>query len=74
MFAHTAGEEIRLSPFLQLIIGVWKLFVLLVIIVDYYRFKREAYRGSEYAGRVLADNGIPVIMNVCSPSVYYRVC
>ena len=28
------------------------------------RFKREAYRGSSFAARVLADNGIPVVMKV----------
>ena len=28
------------------------------------RYKREAYRHSEYAPRILADNGIPVIMKV----------
>lgn len=27
-------------------------------------FKREAYRGSEFAPRILADEGIPVIMKV----------
>jgi hypothetical protein len=26
--------------------------------------KREAYRGSEFAPRILADNGLPVIMKV----------
>ena len=28
------------------------------------RYKREAYRGSRFAPRVLADNGIPVVMKV----------
>lgn len=28
------------------------------------RYKREAYRGSPFAARVLADNGIPVVMKV----------
>lgn len=32
-----------------------------------YRFKREAYRGSEYAPRVLADEGIPVVMKSDHP-------
>jgi len=31
---------------------------------NYIRFKREAFRGSEFAPRVLADEGIPVIMKV----------
>lgn len=29
------------------------------------RYKREAYRGSEFAARILADNGIKVAMKVC---------
>ena len=29
-----------------------------------YSYKRESYRGSEFAGRVLADAGIPVVMKV----------
>jgi len=28
------------------------------------RAKRETYRGSEFASRVLADEGIPVVMKV----------
>jgi hypothetical protein len=34
-----------------------------------YREKREAYRNSEFAMRVLADHGIPVVMKVspCPP-------
>jgi hypothetical protein len=28
------------------------------------RFKREAYRGSEFAPRILADNGLDVVMKV----------
>ena len=28
------------------------------------RYKRESYRGSEFAPRVLAENGLPVIMKV----------
>jgi hypothetical protein len=28
------------------------------------RYKREAYRGSEFAPRILADNGIKVVMKV----------
>ena len=29
------------------------------------RYKRESYRGSEFAPRVLAENGLPVVMKVC---------
>lgn len=28
------------------------------------RYKRESYRGSEFAARILADNGLPVVMKV----------
>ena len=28
------------------------------------RYKREAFRGSEFAPRVLADNGLQVVMKV----------
>lgn len=28
------------------------------------RYKREAYRGSEFAPRILADNGLRVVMKV----------
>jgi hypothetical protein len=28
------------------------------------RYKREAYRGSEFAARILAENGIDVVMKV----------
>lgn len=28
------------------------------------RYKREAYRGSEFAARVLADEGVPVVLKV----------
>lgn len=29
------------------------------------RYKKEAYRHSEFAPRILADNGIRVVMKVC---------
>ncbi|KAJ7054501.1 composite domain of metallo-dependent hydrolase [Mycena amicta] len=36
------------------------------------RFKREAYRGSEYAARILADNGIDVVMKSDHPVLNSR--
>ncbi len=30
------------------------------------RYKREAYRGSEFAARILADNGLRVVMKACT--------
>lgn len=29
------------------------------------RFKREAYRGSDFAPKILAENGLQVVMKVC---------
>ncbi|KAH0587756.1 hypothetical protein H2248_006514 [Termitomyces sp. 'cryptogamus'] len=37
-----------------------------------HRYKREAYRGSEFAPRVLADEGIPVIMKSDHPVINSR--
>ncbi|PPQ64627.1 hypothetical protein CVT24_008364 [Panaeolus cyanescens] len=37
-----------------------------------YRYKRESYRGSEFAPRVLADEGIPVIMKSDHPVINSR--
>lgn len=70
MFVHIAGEAIHLSPFLQLITGAYKTSFILMIIAHFYRHKREAFRGSEHAARILADNGIPVIIKVYSPSTH----
>jgi hypothetical protein len=33
---------------------------------DNDRYKREAYRGTEFAPRILADNGLRVMMKVCT--------
>lgn len=35
-------------------------------------YKREAYRGSEFAPRILAEHGVPVVMKV-SLSIYVSV-
>ncbi|EGO27865.1 hypothetical protein SERLADRAFT_360423 [Serpula lacrymans var. lacrymans S7.9] len=37
-----------------------------------HRYKRESYRGSEYAARVLADNNIPVVMKSDHPVLNSR--
>jgi Amidohydrolase family len=36
------------------------------------RYKRESYRGSEYAPRILADNGLPVVMKSDHPVLNSR--
>ncbi|KDQ64250.1 hypothetical protein JAAARDRAFT_64138 [Jaapia argillacea MUCL 33604] len=38
----------------------------------HHRYKRESYRGSEFAPRVLADNGIPVVMKTDHPVISTR--
>jgi len=38
------------------------------IFAAFARYKRESYRHSEYAARVLHDHGLPVVMKVCFPS------
>ncbi|KAL5535125.1 hypothetical protein ACEPAF_3219 [Sanghuangporus sanghuang] len=42
------------------------------LFATYARYKREAYRGSEYAPRILADNGIPVVMKSDHPVINSR--
>jgi imidazolonepropionase-like amidohydrolase len=37
------------------------------IFATHARYKREAYRGSEFAPRILAENGIKVVLKVCPP-------
>ncbi|KAK2466065.1 hypothetical protein APHAL10511_001707 [Amanita phalloides] len=37
-----------------------------------HRYKREAFRGSEFAPRILADEGIPVIMESDHPAINSR--
>lgn len=38
------------------------------------RYKREAYRGSEFAAKILAENGIPVVMKVGLYLPYLETC
>lgn len=33
--------------------------------IDSSKAKRESYRGSEFAPRILAENGFPIAMKVC---------
>ncbi|TFK43732.1 carbohydrate esterase family 9 protein [Crucibulum laeve] len=37
-----------------------------------HRYKREAFRGSEFAARILADEGIPVVMKTDHPVINAR--
>lgn len=42
------------------------------IFASNHRYKRESYRGSEFAPRVLVDNGIPVVMKSDHPVLNSR--
>ncbi|CCM02332.1 uncharacterized protein FIBRA_04424 [Fibroporia radiculosa] len=44
----------------------------IAIFATNHRYKRESYRGSEFAPRVLADNGIPVVMKSDHPVLNSR--
>lgn len=56
--------ERRRSLFLQRMEGWSPRLPTLWQFLTHNRYKREAYRGSPFAPRVLADNGIPVVMKV----------
>lgn len=46
----------------------------IAIFASNHRYKRESYRGSNFAPRVLADNEIPVVLKVgLSGSVLVRL-
>ena len=42
----------------------------LAMFSSFSRYKREAYRHSEYAPRILADAGLDVIMKVCARAAF----
>ncbi|KAI0371545.1 composite domain of metallo-dependent hydrolase [Pilatotrama ljubarskyi] len=44
----------------------------IALFADNSRYKREAYRGSEFAPRILADNGFPVVMKSDHPELNSR--
>ncbi|KAH9921901.1 uncharacterized protein B0H18DRAFT_1086033 [Fomitopsis serialis] len=44
----------------------------IAIFATNHRYKRESYRGSEFAPRVLADNGIPVVLKSDHPVLNSR--
>ncbi|KAF8530567.1 hypothetical protein BU17DRAFT_35761 [Hysterangium stoloniferum] len=56
------AQEAYLVP--DLIKKAWGPPPALAIFATFARIKREAYRGSEFAPRILADNGLRVIMKV----------
>ncbi|KAF8812241.1 composite domain of metallo-dependent hydrolase [Phlegmacium glaucopus] len=66
---HQASEAWLVPDLLK---RVWGGNPSVAIFATNHRSKREAFRGSEYAGRILADNGIPVIMKSDHPVINSR--
>jgi len=66
-------EGHQLWPFLLPTSGILTVTVWLFLIYMYIlsRKKREAYRGSEFGPRILADNDIQVIMKVRRVVVFH---
>ncbi|KAJ6455316.1 hypothetical protein C8R47DRAFT_1328912 [Mycena vitilis] len=56
---HHAGETYLVPNLLK---KAWGGVPAIALFASNFRKKREAYRGSEFAPRILADNGLPVIM------------
>ncbi|KAJ7452267.1 carbohydrate esterase family 9 protein [Mycena latifolia] len=50
----------------------WGGFPAIALFASNFRKKREAYRGSEFGPRILADNGLPVIMKSDHPVLNSR--
>ncbi|KAI0050216.1 hypothetical protein FA95DRAFT_1640562 [Auriscalpium vulgare] len=63
-FHHAA--EAYLVP--ELLNKTWGGTPAIALFADNYRYKRESYRGSVHAPRILSDNGFPVIMKTDHPA------
>ncbi|KAF9481821.1 hypothetical protein BDN70DRAFT_830235, partial [Pholiota conissans] len=66
---HHAAEAYLVPDLLK---KMWGGVPSIALFATNYRFKREAYRGSEFAPKILADEGIPVIMKSDHPVVNSR--
>ncbi|KAF8163787.1 hypothetical protein B0H34DRAFT_614504, partial [Crassisporium funariophilum] len=66
---HHAGETYLVPDLLK---KTWGGVPSIALFASNFRKKREAYRGSEFAPRVLAENGIPVVMKSDHPVVNSR--
>lgn len=62
------GEVDRQLQYFLLTIGNFKYIYgcIGLTVHPHCRYKPESYRESEFAGRVLADNDIPVVVTLCS--------
>ncbi|KAF9006581.1 carbohydrate esterase family 9 protein [Cyathus striatus] len=66
---HHASEAYLVPDLLK---RTWGGTPTIAIFATNHRYKREAYRGSEFAGRILADEGIPVVMKSDHPVINSR--
>ncbi|KAJ6607174.1 hypothetical protein B0H10DRAFT_2073018 [Mycena sp. CBHHK59/15] len=66
---HHAGETYLVPNLLK---KAWGGFPAIALFASNFRKKREAYRGSEFGPRILADNGLPVIMKSDHPVLNSR--
>ncbi|KAJ7028309.1 hypothetical protein C8F04DRAFT_1291263 [Mycena alexandri] len=66
---HHAGEAYLVPDLLK---RAWGNPPAVALFASNFRKKREAYRGSEFAPRILADNGLPVIMKSDHPVLNSR--
>ncbi|KAJ7105170.1 hypothetical protein C8R44DRAFT_715403 [Mycena epipterygia] len=66
---HHAGETYLVPDLLK---KAWGGFPAIALFASNFRKKREAYRGSEFGPRILADNGLPVIMKSDHPVLNSR--
>ncbi|KAI0065899.1 composite domain of metallo-dependent hydrolase [Artomyces pyxidatus] len=67
-FHHAA--EAYLVP--EVLNKTWGGTPAIALFANNYRYKREAYRGSAYAPRILSDYGFPVIMKTDHPAMNGR--
>ncbi|KAF7364300.1 Composite domain of metallo-dependent hydrolase [Mycena sanguinolenta] len=66
---HHAGETYLVPDLLK---RAWGNLPAIALFASNFRKKREAYRGSEFAPRILADNRLPVIMKSDHPVLNSR--
>ncbi|KAF8958055.1 hypothetical protein BDZ97DRAFT_1950338 [Flammula alnicola] len=66
---HHAGETYLVPDLLK---KTWGGAPSIALFASNFRKKREAYRGSEFAPRILAEHGIPVVMKSDHPVINSR--
>ncbi|KAL4067994.1 hypothetical protein J3A83DRAFT_3786026 [Scleroderma citrinum] len=66
---HHAGDTYLVPDLLK---KTWGGMPSIALFAAHFRIKREAYRGSEFAPRILASHGIPVVMKSDHPVINGR--